>query len=132
MRLAKKPNIHKAFAEIGIFIILIVAFVSLVHSVPARAAISGIENPIGEDEFDKILRVIVNDIIGKIGIPVLIVAWVYVGFMFIVAQGNEKKLEEAKHMLTYAVVGTAIIMGAVIIKQIVCSFGNELAGRTIC
>ena len=57
--------------------------------------------------FTKILDAVI-----KIGALVVVMLMVYSGFLFVVAQGNEQKLEEAKHSLLWVVVGSAIILGA--------------------
>jgi len=51
--------------------------------------------------------------------PAVVVCLVYVGFLFVSAQGNAEGLEQAKRALVWAVVGTAIVAGAQIIKTII-------------
>lgn len=72
---------------------------------------SEIQNPI---QFNSIpaLIVAVLDFLVKIGFPLVVVAIIYSGFLFIFARGNESKLETAKKALQYAVVGGVLILGA--------------------
>jgi uncharacterized membrane protein len=55
----------------------------------------------------KLLEVVVN-----IGVIVLGIMLVYVGYLFVVAQGNEEKLREAKRAFVWTVIGGAILLGA--------------------
>lgn len=48
----------------------------------------------------------------RIGSIVVIVMIVFVGFKFVVAQGNPSKIEEAKSMLLWTIVGALILLGA--------------------
>jgi uncharacterized MnhB-related membrane protein len=46
-----------------------------------------------------------------------VLAIIYAGFLFVTASGNETKLETAKRALTYALIGTAILLGSVVIAK---------------
>lgn len=54
-----------------------------------------------------------------ITMPIVVVSIVYVGFLFVTANGNEEKLRKAKVLLFWTLVGAAIIMGAKLIGNIV-------------
>lgn len=75
-----------------------------------------IDNPINVNtlrEFvGKILEVVVY-----VGLPLLVVAVVYVGFLFVAARGSETKLTEAKQALLAVVIGAAIVLGAFVIAE---------------
>lgn len=51
--------------------------------------------------------------------PAVVVMLAYVGYLFVAAQGNSEGLERAKRALTWALVGTAIVAGAQILKTII-------------
>jgi hypothetical protein len=61
---------------------------------------------------EKILEVVM-----KIGVPIVAIAIIYTGYLFIAAQGNEKKLEEAKQAIVWVFVGAVILLGAYVIAQ---------------
>lgn len=75
-----------------------------------------ISNPINicsiQDFVNKLLEIVV-----QVGLPVLVVAIVYVGFLFVQAQGAPDKLSDAKRALLGVVIGAAIILGAYIISS---------------
>lgn len=61
---------------------------------------------------NKILEVVVN-----VGLPVVAVALVYAGFLFVKARGNETELVTAKKAFLWTVIGAAIVLGAFVIQQ---------------
>lgn len=63
--------------------------------------------------------VVILGIIIKISIPALTVFFIYAGFLFVSAQGNEKKLAEAKSMFLWGVVGAAIVLGSVVLATVI-------------
>ena len=48
----------------------------------------------------------------RIGTVVIILMMVYVGYLFVVAQGNSSKIEEARRALLWTIVGALILLGA--------------------
>ena len=48
----------------------------------------------------------------KIGIPVVALAIIYCGFLFVAARGNSEKLTKAKGALLYTLIGAAILLGS--------------------
>jgi hypothetical protein len=76
-----------------------------------------IDNPLSQigsiDAFiSKILEVVV-----KVGLPVVAVAIVYAGFLFVTARGNEVQLTNAKKAFLWTVIGASIVLGAFVIQQ---------------
>lgn len=51
----------------------------------------------------------------RIGSIVVILMLVFVGFKFVVAQGNEAKITEAKTMLLWTLIGALVLLGAQVI-----------------
>ena len=72
---------------------------------PLRSEIGSIPDLIRE-----ILNIAVD-----IGVPVAVLAIVYSGFLFVSSRGDVKKLDEAKNIFFYSVIGVAILLGAYII-----------------
>lgn len=73
-------------------------------------------NPIGYGSFMEFVRAILG-VVMKIGIPVAAMFIIYSGFLFVKAQGNEAELTKAKSAFTYAVIGTAILLGSWLLAQ---------------
>jgi hypothetical protein len=67
-------------------------------------------------------------IVIKIGIPTVAVLFIYTGYLFVAAQGNEQELKKAKDALFGSVVGAAILLCAVLIATIIKNTIGELGG----
>jgi len=55
----------------------------------------------------------------KIGIPVIALAIIYCGFLFVKAQGKPEELKKAKEALLYTLIGAAILLGAWAIAKMI-------------
>lgn len=51
----------------------------------------------------------------SIGVIVAVFGILYAGFLFVMAQGNEQKLQRAKSAFLWSVVGLAVIVGALVL-----------------
>lgn len=80
-----------------------------------------IDNPLGPNGAKTIQDFIKIFLIGaiKVGLPVIALAIIYSGFLFVKAQGNPEKITEAKDALLYTLVGAAILLGAWAISQLI-------------
>lgn len=80
--------------------------------------ISGnIINPIGKDNVvDFILALTVQ--LTRVGLIVAAVFIIYSGFLFVVARGSEDGIKSAKNAFFYTIIGTAILLGASVIVEI--------------
>ena len=55
----------------------------------------------------------------KVGIPVVALAIIYCGFLFVKARGNPEELGKAKDALLYTIIGAAILLGSWAIAQMI-------------
>jgi len=55
----------------------------------------------------------------KIGIPIIALAIIYSGFLFVFARGNSEKLGKAKDALLYTLIGAAILLGSWAIAEMI-------------
>ncbi|MCX6751655.1 MAG: TrbC/VirB2 family protein [Candidatus Nomurabacteria bacterium] len=55
----------------------------------------------------------------KIGMPVLVLAIIYCGFLFVSAQGKPESIKKAKDALLYTLIGAAILLGSWAIAQLI-------------
>lgn len=55
---------------------------------------------------------IILEFVIKIGIPIVALAIIYSGFLFVSARGKPSELETAKRSLMYTLIGAAILLGA--------------------
>ncbi len=62
--------------------------------------------------------------------PLIVVFFVYAGFLFVTAQGNEAKLEKAKRTVFWSVIGALLIVGAIVLSAAICHTIVQLGSTT--
>ena len=77
-----------------------------------------LDNPLKADSIKLLLATIVEFAI-VIGTIVAVLMFVWIGFKFIMARGNETEIKEAKSWFGYAVLGTAILISAQVILEVI-------------
>jgi Type IV secretion system pilin len=75
-------------------------------------------NPIKTGTINEVIKVILQGII-KVGIPVIALAIIYCGFLFVSAQGKPESIKKAKDALMYTLIGAAILLGSWAIAQLI-------------
>ncbi len=75
-------------------------------------------NPINAKTINEFIKKILEGAI-KIGIPIIALAIIYSGFLFVAARGNSEKLTTAKKALTYTLIGAAILLGSWAIAKLI-------------
>jgi hypothetical protein len=75
-------------------------------------------NPLAASNVTNLLNGIVA-IATPVGAIIAVLAFIWVGFKFIQAQGNPEKITEARNALMYVAIGTAILLGAKIITTVI-------------
>ena len=87
----------------------------------AQPATDGLTNPLNNiDSLPEFLNAILGAVV-QLGTIVLILALVYVGFLFVVAQGNEEKIKSARSALFWTVIGGLVLLGAQTIGMVISS-----------
>lgn len=101
------------------FLTIFVLSVSLVGAQGERNDAPGVKigptipNPLRTgDDIYLLLMKIVDEILIPIGGIIAVLAFIWVGFMFVNAQGNSTEIGKARTALLYVCIGTAIILGA--------------------
>ena len=77
-----------------------------------------INNPLGDNIKD--IPTFIQTIIGivlVIGVPIVTLAIIYSGYLFVVARGVPEELSRAKKNLTYTLIGAALLFGAFVISK---------------
>jgi hypothetical protein len=77
------------------------------------------KNPFGSiDSIPDFLATIV-DLLINLGGVIVVFFIVFAGFKFVIAQGNPSKIEEAKRILMYTLIGAVILLGSKVISEII-------------
>lgn len=85
-----------------------------------------IPNPFsGGDSLFALMKTIIDKVILPIGGVLAVLAFIYSGFLYVMAQGNESKIKEAHQALLWTSIGTAVLLGSWVLASVVC---NTIAG----
>ncbi len=105
-----KKNIFKLFLIISFSLVFLAPVLSFAVSTPPPDS-GKIVNPISATTLDGLIQTILTGVI-KIGLPIIALAIIYSGFLFVSARGNPESIKKAKDALIYTLIGAAILLGA--------------------
>lgn len=90
-----------------------------------------IENPLGDSISDipSFIEAILN-IVLTVGVPIVTLAIIYAGFLFVKAQGNPEELGKAKKTLMYTLVGAALLLGSWVIAKAIKGTVDDISSTT--
>jgi len=133
----KKYSILSLFSKYSFVVVFMFSLLLPVVFIGAATASPGvnidakIQNPLGGgvDTIPKFIEAIIN-IVLIVGIPILVLAIIYAGFLFVKAQGNSGELEIAKRTLLYTVIGGALLLGAFVIANAIGKTVEEIKSTT--
>ncbi len=113
-----KENIEKFILITYAILLPVVSFADNTNSDPSLGG--KITDPLN-NKFPSISALIQTILEGvlKIGMPVIALAIIYCGFLFVKAQGKPEELTKAKSALTWTLVGAAILLGAWAIAKMI-------------
>lgn len=107
-------NLQKIFVNVFVFLsIMFIMFGSYVYGADIAPSDSGhIPNPLGRNAsltgfFNSIVSICI-----QLGTIVSVLAIMYGGFLYVTAQGDAEAIGKAYKTITWALVGTAILLGA--------------------
>lgn len=96
---------------------------------PSQTTTSGGEgtlvNPLRAQNIQQLLGIILGGLV-QIGTIILVLMLVWVGFLFVFAQGNEEKVREARTALMWTVIGGLVLLGARAIASLLEATVNAL------
>lgn len=84
-----------------------------------------IDNPIAANSLQEFFSSIVDGLI-QLGVVVSALGIMYGGFLLVTAQGDEEKVANGRKTITWAVVGTAVLLGAKVIFVIIKGTVDQL------
>ena len=83
-----------------------------------QAVVPSLQNPLQVNDVQSLLGSMV-DLAIFIGLILAVLVFIFIGFKFVLAQGNDSALKEAKQWFLYAVIGTAVLISAKVIVDVV-------------
>lgn len=116
--------------------------VLLMYFLPRASMAFQLSNPINQESLYCFLSDVLSAFV-LIVFPIVVLALVYSGYLFVAAQGNPQKLNEARGWLIGVVIGALIILGAQVLAVAVESTidnmyvdsglgGSLVTGRQAC
>ncbi len=90
-----------------------------------------IDNPLNDklNDIPSFIQAIL-EIVLTVGIPIVTLAIIYSGFLFVSAQGSPEKLTKAKNTLMYTLIGAALLLGAFVLAEAIQSTVEEIKTTT--
>ncbi len=82
-------------------------------------------NPLRAGSIPELLAIVLQGLV-QIGSIILVLMLVWVGFQFVVAQGNEEKIRGAREALMWTVIGGLVLLGAQAIATLIQATVNAL------
>lgn len=125
-----KKNWQKLISIIYLFSIPVISFAADSGGTPisngatatcpdGSSAVGRICNPIPNvTSIPNLIETILRGVL-TIGIPIVALAIVYCGFLFVEARGNPEKITKAKDSLIWTIIGAAVLLGAYAIAQMI-------------
>lgn len=86
-----------------------------------------LENPINVDTFGDLVSRVIEAMVAVLT-PFVVVMFIYSGFLFVKAQGNETEITKAKTAITYSFIGAVILLGAWGFAQIIGTTVTTITG----
>jgi len=90
-------------------------------------AVGSFDNPLRFDTLDQFLTALLKVII-QIGTPVVVLAIIWTGFLFVKAQGNPDELKTARKAFFWTLIGALLVLGAVALSALVQGTVSEIIG----
>jgi len=90
-----------------------------------------IRNPLGSGltTIPAFIEAIIN-IVLVVGVPIVTLAIIYSGFLFVKARGNPEELTKAKKTLMYTLIGAALLLGSWVIAQAIKGTVDQIKSTT--
>ncbi|MEX0917082.1 MAG: hypothetical protein WDZ90_00955 [Candidatus Paceibacterota bacterium] len=85
-------------------------------------------NPLGSAELQDLL-VKLLEIVVMIMFPIIVLAILWAGFLFVTAGGSEEKINTAKKVFFYTLIGAAIVLGAEVLSIAIQGTVGDILGR---
>ena len=108
-----RKNLYKSIFISLLVVLPVISFADGVTCPPGKIC-----NPINSSTINEFIKTLLTGVL-RIGIPIVALAIIYCGFLFVQAQGNSEKIEQAKDALLYTIIGSAILLGSWAIASII-------------
>lgn len=115
-----KKNISRILPHLTAFSVLVALFIT-----PSLVTAQKFTNPIDSQTLDGFLLKLL-DVIILLGAIAVVFFIILAGYKYVTARGDEGEIKSAHQILTWTLVGAAIILGARVIASAIQATVNEL------
>jgi len=127
----RKYSLLKILLKGGFVLTIALSFlmpIIVVHATGGLQVNTTINNPLGNGHLSTIQAFIegVLNIVLDVGVPIVTLAIIYAGFLFVQAQGNPEKLTKAKNTLLTVLIGAALLLGAYVLANAIGSTVDQI------
>jgi hypothetical protein len=100
-----------------------------VFALPGQDSGLKLENPIKYNSIADVLNAFLEILI-RLGTIVAVIMFIYAGFLYLTAQGDESKVKDAHKVFKNTIIGTAILLGAQAIGLIIKNTIGNVTGNS--
>lgn len=111
-------HMKKLISVLGILAVMAFAPTVFALGGTTMEATPELKNPIKYDTFSKFTAAVIGNAV-EVMLPLVVLGFVYSGFLFVRAQGKPKEIEEAQKAIWWSIVGAFILFGAYAFAQII-------------
>jgi len=112
-------------SKISLNVLRLFILTELLFPILAAAESGTLSNPLSVKSLGDFVAAVFRTI-ATVGLPIIGFFIVWAGFKFLLAQGNEKKLEDAKNNFLWLIAGAILILGAWAISELLAGTFNSL------
>lgn len=84
-----------------------------------------LNNPLAVSTINDAIKLFMGVII-RIALPLIIIMFIWSGLTFVFARGNPRKIDEAKNILLFTIIGALLILGAWTITNAIVGTVNSI------
>ncbi len=95
----------------------------------AHSSATGLHNPLKVTSLQQLMTAILGFVV-RIGIIIVVLMIIYIGFKFVTSQGKPEEIQKARMMLLWTIVGALIILGAQAISLGVAATVTSISAGT--
>jgi hypothetical protein len=118
-----------SFVLVFAFVLLLPYIAGPVVNAADSKTVTGInfnlKNPIKVNTIPEFIEMLLNVVL-VIGVPIVALAIIYCGFLFVKARGNGEEIKSAKGALMYTIVGAFLLLGAWVLATAIKGTVDEI------
>lgn len=77
-----------------------------------------IKNPLKAQSVQELAEALLT-LVYQVGLPLIVIMFIYAGFLYVTAQGDAGKVTRAHNAFLYTVIGAMVVLGAAIIAAVI-------------